>query len=462
MPSLTRRTNSAAVAFMVAGAAWLLVGTLYGLIAAIHLAAPEFFNNIFFLVFGRTRPIHVNTVAFGFVVSMLFGCALYIVPALLRTPLWSERLGWVSFGLWTLAVLSGPLTFSYGITQGREYAEYLWIFDVCIVLAIVGLIFNLIMTVANRQENMLYVSVWYVLGAVIWTAGVYPIGNVMWHPATGAMPGLIDSILLWFYGHNIVGLLMTPLAIAVAYFMIPRLTKTPLYSHTLSLLGFWVLIALYAHIGGHHILQAPIPNWLKTISTVDSMAMILPVSIVLVNLWMTARGREGLLWSDPAGRFVITGTIWYLIVCLQGPLQSLPSVQKITHFTNWTVGHAHIAVLGFAGFIALGGMWHVLPLATGRRIYSKRLVTVQFALILIGLIGFFAVLTAAGLAQGSAWYQSEGVYKTLPQIAIFMVFRAMLGLFIIAGAVIGLCNAILTVTRGEPLDASMPEGEAKS
>jgi len=470
MPSFTRKTNSAAVAFLIAGAAWLLIGTIYGLVAAIHLAAPEFFNNIFFLVFGRTRPIHVNTVVFGFAASTLLGCALYVVPALLRTRLWSERLGWFSFCLWTLAVLSGPLTFSYGISRGRQYAEYIWIFDVCIVLAIVGLIFNLIMTVANRQENTLYVSVWYVLGAVLWTACVYPIGNVMWHPATDAMPGLIDSVLLWFYGHNLVGLLLTPLALAAAYFVIPRVTKTPLYSHTLSLLGFWILVALYTHIGGHHILQAPIPNWLKTISTVDSMAMILPVSIVLVNLWMTARGREGLLWSDPAGRFVIAGTIWYLIVCIQGPLQSLPSVQKITHFTNWTVGHAHIAVLGFAGFIALGGMWHVLPLATGRRLYSSRLVTLQFALILFGLIGFFAVLTTAGLIQGFAWYQGAGVYKTLPQIAVFMVLRALFGLFIIAGAVIGLCNAILTVKRGEPIETksapgtahdSMPEGDAK-
>ncbi len=462
MLSFTRKTNSAAVAFMIAGAAWFLIGTLYGLIAAIHLAAPEFFNNIFFLVFGRTRPSHIDTMVFGFVGSTLVGCALYIVPALLRTPLWSERLGWFSFCFWSLTVLSGPPTFSFGLSRGRPYAEYLWIFDVCIVLALLGLIFNLVMTVANRRENTLYVSVWYVLGAALWTAGSFPIGNVMWHPATDAMPGLIDSVLLWFYGHNIVGLLLTPLALAVAYFVIPRQTKTPLYSHTLSLLGFWMLVALYTHIGGHHILQAPIPNWLKTISIVDSMAMMLPVAIVLVNLWMTARGREGLLWSDPAGRFVVAGTIWYLFVCVQGPLQSLPSVQEITHFTNWTVGHAHIAVLGFAGFLALGGMWHVLPLATGRRLWSSRLVALQFALLLFGLIGFLIVLSMAGLIQGEAWYHGEGVYKTLPQIAIFMVLRAMLGLFIIAGAVIGLWNAIQTVRRGEPLEVSAPEGGAKA
>jgi cytochrome c oxidase cbb3-type subunit 1 len=461
MLEFTRKPNSVAVAFLIAGSVWFVVGTAYGLIAAIHLVAPEFFNNIFFLVFGRTRPIHVNTMLFGFVATTLLGCALYMVPALLRTPLWSERLGWFSFCFWTAAVLSGPLTFSFGITHGREYAEYIWPFNVCIMLALLGLLVNLVMTVTQRRENTLYVSVWYVLGAALWTAGVYPIGNVMWHPATGAMPGLIDSIILWFYGHNIVGLLLTPLALAVAYFSIPRVTKTPLYSHTLSLLGFWLLIALYAHIGGHHILQAPIPNWLKTISIVDSMAMILPVTIVLVNLWMTARGREGLLWSDPAGRFVLAGTIWYLIVCTQGPLQSLPSVQKITHFTNWVIGHSHIAVLGFSGFIALGGLWHILPLATGRRLYSTRLVHLQFALVLIGLIGFFAVLTTAGLIQGSAWYQGEGVYKVLPEIAPYMALRALLGLFIIAGAVIGLWNAILTVKRGEPIEPASPEEVAR-
>jgi cbb3-type cytochrome oxidase subunit 1 len=234
-------------------------------------------------------------------------------------------------------------------------------------------------------------------------------------------------------------------------------TKTPLYSHTLSLLGFWLLLALYAHIGGHHILQAPIPNWLKTVSIVDSMSMVLPVAIVLVNLWMTARGREGMLWSDPAGRFVVAGSIWYLIVCTQGPIQSLPSVQKITHFTNWVIGHSHIAVLGFAGFSALGGLWHVLPLAAGRRLYSSRLVRLQFVLVLFGLAGFFAVLTIAGLIQGSAWYHGEAVYKVLPWIAVYMALRAALGMFIITGAVIGLWNVIMTLKRGEPLENPAPE-----
>ena len=447
------KPQSAAVAFMVAGSAWFALGTIYGLFSAIHLLAPEFFNNIPWLVFGRTRPVHVNTMIFGFVANMLIGCALYYVPALLRTRLWSQKLGWIAFIFWQIAVLSGPVTFPFAITQGREYAEYVWIFDLCIMISLLTLVFNCVLTIAARRQNMLYVSVWYAIGALIWTAGVYPIGNVMWHPSSGALPGLIDSIFLWFYGHNLVGLLLTPLAIGAAYFVVPRVTRTPLYSHTLSLIGFWTLLALYAHIGGHHLLQAPIPNWLKSISVVDSMAMIIPVFTVLANVWLTARGSLSRLWKDPAGRFVLAGTIWYLIVGIQGSVQSLPAVQRITHFNNWVIGHAHIAVLGFSGFIALGAMWHVLPLAAGRRLYSHRLVNVQFGLALLGLIGFFAVLTAAGLIQGVGWYNGEAIYRVLPEIAPFMVLRAALGILIMAASFLGLYNAIRTL-RGAPLRES--------
>jgi len=256
MLKFVAKPNSAALAFLVAGTAWFVAGTLYGLISAISLMAPEFFNNIPALVFGRTRPIHVNTVLFGFATSTLIGCGLYYVPALLRTRLWSEGLAWFAFGMWNLTVLSGPVLFSFGISQGREYTEYAWLFDVAAVLAFVAILCDLIMTISRRQENILYVSVWYFFGTFLWMAGTYPIGNVMWHPQTGAMPGLLDSILLWFYGHNLPGLLLTPLAVGAAYFVIPRVTRTPLYSHAMSLIGFWTLLALYAHIGGHHILRS--------------------------------------------------------------------------------------------------------------------------------------------------------------------------------------------------------------
>ena len=459
MLQFTRKPQSAAVAFLAAGACWFLVGTSYGLLSAIHLMAPEFFSNIPPLVFGRTRPVHVNTVVFGFVATTLIGCALYYVPALLRTRLWSEPLGWTAFVLWNATVLGGPLTFAFGVTQGREYAEYIWIFDVAITVAVLALVANLVMTIATRRENTLYVSVWYAVGALVWTAAVYPIGNVMWRPDKGAMPGLVDSIFLWFYGHNLVGLLLTPLAIGVAYFVIPRVAGRPLYSHTLSLVGFWTLIALYSHIGGHHILQAPIPNWLRTVSVADSMAMIVPVATVLANLWLTPAGRTGRLWADLPGRFVFVGSLWYLVTCIQGPIQSLPSVQEYTHFNNWVIGHAHIAVLGFAGFSALGGLWHVLPLASGRKIYSQRLLGIQFVLVLAGIIGFFIVLTVAGLIQGGLWHSGEALYRVLPQLPIYMTARALLGILIISAAAVGLYNVIMTLRRGRPVEPSPLDAE---
>jgi cytochrome c oxidase cbb3-type subunit I len=452
MIKFINKPQSAALGFLVAGAVWFVVGALYGMVSAIHLVSPEFFSNIPWLVFGRERPIHVNTMLYGFTGTMLIGCGLYYLPALLKTRLWSEPLAWVSFVLWNLTIASGPLCFSFGYTQGREYSEYVWLADVSLMLAVICIIWDLVMTIANRTEQQLYVSVWYFMAAFLWTAGNYPIGNVMWHPATGAMPGLIDSIFLWFWGHNLPGLLITPLATGAAYFVIPRVTKTPLNSHTLSLVGFWMLVALYTHIGGHHVLQSPIPNWLKTVSVVDSIAMIIPVSIVVLNLWMTARGEGARVFGDPAGRLVMGGIIWYAITCIQGPLQSLPFLQRVTHFNNWTVGHAHIAMLGFGGYIALGAMWHIVPLLTGRSIYSKKLVNLQFGLITFGLTGFFLVLTAAGLIQGSAWHNGETVYRVLPELAPFMACRAALGIFILTGALTGLYNLLMTLRRGEELE----------
>jgi cbb3-type cytochrome c oxidase subunit I len=453
MLAFTRKPNSAALAFIIAGSVWFVVGTIYGLFSAIHLVSPEFFDNIPALVFGRTRAIHVNTVLYGFVGSLLIGLGMYYTPALLKRRIWSEQLGWLSFMFWTLTVLSGPITFSMGMSQGREYTEYLWIFDVSLVLAVLTMVINMVMTILRRKENLLYVSVWYFTATFLWVGGSYFLGNVMWNPATGALPGILDSIFHWFWGHVLPGLLLTPMAVGVAYFVIPRITKTPLYSHTLSILGFWTLVVFYSHIGGHHIVQAPMPNWLKMISAVDSMFMFLPVIIVIVNLWMTWRGTGGRIFGDPAGKWIALGLFWYLIVGAQGSLQSLPEMQVITHFNNWTVGHAHIAILGFSGFLAIGGLWHILPMITRRQLYSKKLVEVQFGLVMIGLTGFFIVLTIAGLIQGESWYNGEVIYRVLPELDAYMVLRAALGMFIIFGAFIGLYNVIMTIKKGKPIDS---------
>jgi cbb3-type cytochrome c oxidase subunit I len=320
-----------------------------------------------------------------------------------------------------------------------------------IVLTFVLLSINMGATIIYRREPLLYVSAWYFIGAVAWTSIIYVIGNVMWRPMTGSESGVIDAIFLWFYGHNVFGLLVTPLAVGIGYYVIPRVVRAPLFSQLLGIIGFWTLLAFYTHIGAHHLIQAPIPTWLKTVSIIDSFAMMVPVATVLINWWYTARGRFSRLMADPAAKLIFIGSIWYAIVCVQGPLQSLSGVQRVTHFNNWVIGHSHIAVLGFTGFIALGGMYYILPHITGRRIWSEKLINVQYWLLLLGLIDFFIVLTAAGLIQGQGWLNGETVYHMLPEMKAYMVLRLFGGLFIITGAAIGLYNVIMSLYRGKPI-----------
>jgi cytochrome c oxidase cbb3-type subunit 1/cytochrome c oxidase cbb3-type subunit I/II len=289
-------------------------------------------------------------------------------------------------------------------------------------------------------------------GGICWTAVVWIVGNAMWNPATGSLEGMSDAILNWFHGHNVLGLVITPLAVATAYYIIPHATRTPIWSHTLSLLGFWMLLFVYTHTGTHHLLQAPAPQWLKVLSIVDSVALLVPVFAFLTNVWLPLKDRLSRIHENVGAKFVFVGTIWYCITCIQGPMHSLPVVQRLTHFTNWVVGHAHIAVLGFAGFIATGAIYYLLPRVSGRELWSKRLADVHYWLISIGLIGMFLTLTSAGLIQGQAWLNGEVVYRLLPEMALYMVLRALFGVAIVVSGALFAVNVLMTLFRGRRVE----------
>ncbi len=429
-------------AFCLTSALWFSGAVSFGMIGAGYLIAPDFMANIGFVHFGKARPVHVNLVLFGFVTPGFLAAAFYYVPRLLRTDLYSEKLGVFTAILWNITLPLIIISLGLGYSQGREYAEMPWPVDMLIVILFALVTFNLIMTIRQREEKILYVSVWYVTAAVVLTAITFSLGNVIWQPSTGALAGIPDAILLWFYGHNVFGLLLTPMGLALAYYVIPRATQSPLYSHTLSLIGFWSLIVVYTHIGTHHLLQVPVPTYLKTIAIVDSVAMVIPVMVFLINIWYTVRGKLGAIHADIGAKFVFTGTIYYFFVNIQGSMMSLPIVQRVTHFNNWVVGHAHIGVLGFAGVTALGGIYYILPKITGKPLYSKFLADLQYWLVLIGITGFAIVLTVAGLIQGQAWINGETVYRVLPAIHHYYVARAMLGVTIFVGAYVGLYNII--------------------
>jgi len=434
-----------AVIFSLTSIFWMMIATFMGLLGATVLIAPDLTEGIGWLTFGRVRPLHVNLVLFGFVTPGLLAAAFYYIPKLLRTDLFSEKLGILSAGVWNLMLVASTLTLLAGRTQAREYAELIWSVDMLVILCFALIFVNLLLTVKHRKEPILFVSIWYACAAVVLTATTYALGNVVWRPDSGALTGIPDAILLWFYGHNIFGLLLTPLSIGVAYYVVPKVCKTPLYSHTLSLVGFWSLIVVYTHIGTHHLLQVPVPTWLKVISIVDSVAMVIPVMVFLINIWYTAKSKLGEIHSDIGGKFVFTGTIMYFFVSIQGSIMALPQVQRVTHFNNWVVGHAHIGVLGFSGMIALGGLYYILPRITGRPIYSRLLADFQYWLVLIGVTGFTIVLTVVGLIQGNSWLNGETVYRILPQIHMYFVIRASLGLMIFTGAVIGMYNIFRTL-----------------
>jgi cbb3-type cytochrome c oxidase subunit I len=445
MDDTAASNNPTATAFAITSAFWFAFATSIGMVAAGYLIAPDFFGNISFLQFGRIRPVHVNIVLFGFTTPGLLAAAHYYIPQLLRTELFSHKLGVTGVLVWNVAVVGAVVSLMTGHSQGREYAELIWPVDMLVVASFTIVFINLVLTIRNRKEPILYVSVWYATAAVILTGLTYSLGNVIWQPDTGALLGIPDAILLWFYGHNVFGLLLTPLSLGVAYYVIPIVTRSPLYSHTLSLIGFWGLLVVYTHIGTHHLLQVPVPTWLKVIAIVDSVAMVIPVMVFLINIWYTAKGKLGEIHASIPGKFIFTGTILYFVVSIQGSIMALPQVQRVTHFNNWVVGHAHIGVLGFAGMIALGGLYYVLPKLTGKPLYSRFLADLQYWLVLIGITGFAVVLTTVGLIQGNAWFNGETVYRVLPEIHLYYVIRLSLGFLIASSAYIGLYNIIRTL-----------------
>ena len=428
--------------FFISSACWFVFAGLAGLFLASAMVAPDFvfYKNIPWLVFGRIRPMHTNMMIFGFVGSALIGSIYYYVPHLARSPLHSRRLGHAGVWLWNLTVASGTVTLALGYTQSREYAEWIWPVDILVLIALVLTFYNLFRTVMTREEKLLYVSIWYAFGALIFTFFIYFFGNAVWNPRTGAITGMPDGILAWFYGHGVVGLFLTPLAVGLAYYVIPIVSRAPLFSHAVSLVGFWTILMFYPHIGTHHLLQTPAPTWLKIVAITGSIGMLIPVFAVLINLWLTMRGKLGQIHTDVGGKFVFAGLVWYLFVCLQGPFQALPSVQTVTHLTNWVVGHSHIAVFGFSGFIGLGGIYFIIPRITGRPLYSRKLADIQYWLVLIGLSGFFLALTMAGLIQGTGWLYGKTVYVVLPELHIYWVWRLGFGVLIMSGAVVGLYN----------------------
>lgn len=423
---------------------WFPIFTTFGLIMAIKFFVPTFLADAAWLTFGRIRPAHVNGLLFGFLSSGLIGIMYYVVPRLCNTSLFKPNVGKITAVIWNVGVIAGVLMILNGYTQAREYAEMPWIIDVVIMIALFLIGYNMLGTILKRREHKLYVSLWFYAGIVLWFPIVYFIGNVLWRPPTGALFGLTDAVVNWFYGHNVLGLWFTPFAIALWYFFIPKLTKRPLYSVTLSYISFFALAFFYTGVGGHHILQTPIPEWLKTIAVTTSGLMMFSVLTFGTNIGMTVRGAWHKIFDNVPLRFIVFGFINYIFVSIQGTFQAFRELNLYLHFSQWPVMHSHLSLYASMGIAIMGTMFWLVPRITGKRLYSKKLMDVTWWITFLGYIVFMAGMMLAGLVANSGWYSHMTVAQVLPFLEPYFILRAVGGGVVVVSAFLFAINIIAT------------------
>jgi cbb3-type cytochrome c oxidase subunit I len=449
--------GSASRNFFYTAVLWMAIGMSFGLFAATLLIFPDLVKQVPILdyfTFGRVRPVHTNLVMFGWLSGAYFGTLFYMVPRLGGNKLYSERLGNFTVVLHNLLMTSYAVLLLLGQNQGREYAEQPWVNKIftVVVFALVG--YNVIMTLATRKEKELYVSAWYMLGAVLTTPVVYIIGNQFLMP-TNPIAGVNDAVANWFYGHNILGYWFTPVGIGAVYYLLPKMTGNPVWSHKLSMIGFWVIFFVYGPTGAHHLVNGPVPYWLQTVAIAFSVALIIPVWTVLTNFYGTLNGKWGAVKDNVSLKFLVSAMVFYFITCFQGPMQALRSVSAITHYTNWVVGHAHLALLGTFSFVMFGTIYYVLPRLNGREIWSAKLMDWHFWLSLVGFTLFFVSLTIGGLVQGSYWAENGSNMFIQSVIAMkpYHIVRAIGGAMILSAQFLFIYNIYKSAVAGKEFNA---------
>ncbi|MEW5983235.1 MAG: cbb3-type cytochrome c oxidase subunit I [Acidobacteriota bacterium] len=434
--------------FIYSSIAYFFIVGIIALMIAAKFVWPEMLGTVAALSYGRLRPLHVNGMLFGWLLAADMGLTFYLVPRLCGVKLWSERLGMATAVLWNLIVLSAVVTLMAGMNQGLEYAELTLWQDVLVVVAWVMFGVNVFATVATRKYTQMYVSLWYVMGTILWTAFVYLTGNF----AVLFTTGVNQANLNWMYVHNAVGLIFTPVGLALAYYYIPKSSNAPLYSHKLSMIGFWSLAFVYVWTGAHHMLHGPISQWLQTIAIFFSVMLLIPVWTVVYNFFATVRGQWHLLKDRVELKFLMSGVVFYLLTCFQGPLHSLRVVNAIVSKTDWIPGHAHMAVLGAFSFFAIAGTYHTVPRLTGRRLHSPALANWSYWLMMVGGLGFFVTLWLGGLWQGWQWIDPTIPFiDTVTALEPVWLVRFFSGVLIFAGIVLFLYNVMATAigTRGD-------------
>jgi len=426
--------------FILSALAYLVITMLVGILASFQFIWPDWAAGIPYLSFGRIRPIHTNGTLFGWLTTGYIGFWYYAIPRLCNTPLYSNKLAKISLVLWNIIILSAVVTFALGMSQGKEYAELILPIDALVVVTWVIILINIFATIAKRKEKQMYVTVWYTMGTLVWVALVYIIGNNPFYS------GINDANINWFYGHNAVGLLFTASGVGMGYYFIPKAAKTPLWNHTLSMIGFWGLGFIYVWTGSHHLIYSPVPEWIQTMGIMFSILLIIPTMAVIINFYMTVKGKWYEMNTNVPLKFLMVGTTMYLLTCLQGPFQSLRTVSQITHFTDWVVGHVHMAMVGFASFMMFGSIYYMIPQIAKRPLWSEKAANWHFWLTLIGLTGYMVSMWVIGVIQGTMWKDvSIPFVETVIVSVPYWKVRTISGVLMVSAQFIFVYNIVKTL-----------------
>jgi cytochrome c oxidase cbb3-type subunit 1 len=384
---------------------FMVLGMMFGVFIAFNgFVKPNYFQGEY-VSFGRVRPVHVGHIAFLWLLSIGTGLVYYFTQRLCGVAIWSKKLALFTCVLWWISLIVGIYSYPFGTNFGWEYAEFpnsVGFLPVKLLFTLSWLLFslNIFMTIAKRKYEKMYVSLWYTMGTLIWTTVTVVAGSwiVSYVPA-----GISRVNVSFFYVHNIVGLIFTPLGLAAAYYALPKLAGRPIYSHRLSMIGFWSIAFVYAWVGAHHIIHGPITQWLQTVSIIFSIWLFIPVFSVVANLFLTLKDDWELYVKSAPIRFLMMGNIFYLITSVQGSLMALRNVNEITSKTDWVIGHAHIALYGAFTFFAIAGIYQALPHLTQKPIWSKKLADWHFTLNMLGSVPFLFALSIGGFFQGLLW-----------------------------------------------------------
>ena len=446
---------------------WAVVGMVAGVYVAAELIWPTLDFGQPWLSFGRVRTLHTNVVIFGFGVSALMGTAFYSVQRTCHVSIFSPALAWFVCYAWQVAILIGGVSLLMGYNTSKEYAEFEWPLDVAITIVWVSFAVVFFGTIARRKIKPIYVSNWFYGGLIIVMAMVH-VGNSLAIPVTltksySLFPGAQDAILQWWYGHNAIGFLLTGGFLGMMYYFLPKQAERPIWSYRLSIVAFWAFTYSYIWAGPHHLHYNAVPEWVQSLGMVMSLILLAPSWATMINGIMTVSTAWEKMRSDPALKFIVLALAFYGLATFEGPMMAFRSVNVISHFTDWTVGHVHSGALGWNALITFGTYYFLVPRLVGRPLHSVRLANIHFWLALAGVMLYILSMWGAGVSQGLLWMSLDDLGELrfsftdiMAATAPYYMLRLVAGITFLTGAVLMAINLFLTIAGHETVRVRPP------